>query len=328
MTSRVFPVPTAKSYTWTFRDKDGNLISTSNQASPEMTQSEFGIIQSTLVLDKGQATETALACSDLNVHPREITDCTCSPELLSESDDLTEVDAVSYRWTVTGCTSEGAEPLTYTWQDDYVVDATDPTVVTRTFTEGGYYVPVVTVENAEGSVQDFACRMGVAKSESVQAFTYGGQTYRVVLIGSQVWMAENLNYEVTGSACFDNDPDNCAKYGRLYSATQAQSVCPEGWHLPSRAEFEELLETVGDDFENLKAQEWGGEDTFGFTALPAGKNDVIADEFTTWQYITGWWLQSSSGSYGSLYGVGEDSYYSGFTSDDSVNGFSVRCLMD
>ena len=330
-----YPAPTAETYAWTFMDKDGNVISTSSQASPEMTLSEYGIIQSTLVLDGGKATENTLVCSDLNIHPREITDCVCgTPELLTESDDLTEVDEVSYRWTVTGCTSEGAEPLTYTWQDGYAVDATDKTVVTRTFTVGGFYAPVVTVENKEGSIQDFACKRGVVKSESVQGLTYGGQVYRVVPIGSQVWMAENMSYDVSGSACFDNDPDNCEKYGRLYSAGQAQTVCPEGWHLPSQAEFEELLESVGGSFESLKAEEWGGEDTYGFSALPAGKNDVIAGEFTTWQFITGWWLQSNSGSYGSLYGVSEESYdgevyyYSRSTSDNSENGFSVRCLMD
>ena len=331
-----YPVPTAQTYAWTFMDKDGNVIFTSSQASPEKTLSDYGVIQSTLVLDEGKATENTLVCSDLNIQPREISDCVCgTPELLSESDDLTEVDEVSYRWTVSGCASEGAEPLTYTWQDGYVVDATDQTVVTRTFTVGGFYAPVVTVENQEGSVQDFACKRGAVKSESVQALTYGGQVYRVVPIGSQVWMAENLNYDVSGSACFDNDPNNCAKYGRLYSAEQAQSVCPEGWHLPSEAEFEELLESVGGGFESLKAEEWGGEDTYGFSALPAGKNDVIADEFTTWQFITGWWLLPNPGSYSSpLYGVTEESddgevyYYSGFTSDYSGNGFSVRCLKD
>ena len=157
------------------------------------------------------------------------------------------------------------------------------------------------------------------------------QIYRTVNIGSQVWMAENLNYAAEGSACFDNESDNCAKYGRLYSAEQAQTVCPEDWHLPSQTEFEELLESVGENFENLKAEEWGGEDAYGFSALPAGKNDVIAGEFTTWQFITGWWLQRSPNSYGSpLYGVSEDSYSyaSEFTTDDSVNGFSVRCVMN
>ncbi len=169
----------------------------------------------------------------------------------------------------------------------------------------------------------------VMKASEVLTDSRNDQTYRTVNIGSQVWMAENLNYAAEGSACFDNESDNCAKYGRLYSAEQAQTVCPEDWHLPSQTEFEELLESVGGNFENLKAEEWGGEDAYGFSALPAGKNDVIAGEFTTWQFITGWWLQRSSNSYGSpLYGVSDEEYYSGFTTDNSENGFSVRCVMD
>lgn len=61
-------------------------------------------------------------------------------------------------------------------------------------------------------------------------------------------MAENLNYEMDnrdryGSYCYDDDPGdddpgNCDKYGRLYTWIAAMNACPEGWHLPSKVEFE------------------------------------------------------------------------------------------
>ena len=135
-------------------------------------------------------------------------------------------------------------------------------------------------------------------------------------------MAENLNYDAVG-VCFDNSIDSCAIYGRLYTAEQAQSVCPDGWHLPSQAEFQELLDVVG-GFDNLKSSAWGGPDSYGFSALPAGKYDAIAGgTFTIWQFQTGWWLQS--GFSATLYAVSPDGG-ADFRNDNDVNGFSVRCL--
>ena len=97
-----------------------------------------------------------------------------------------------------------------------------------------------------------------------------GKTYRTVKIGSQIWMAENLNYDynqnTAKSYCYNNSADSCAKYGRLYpwsaamdsaavfsengkgcgygktcSATKpVRGVCPEGWHLPSLEEWQAL----------------------------------------------------------------------------------------
>ena len=105
------------------------------------------------------------------------------------------------------------------------------------------------------------------------------QSYPVVNIGSQVWMAANLNYEMSGSYCSKNRLETyCAKYGRIYSWEAAQNACPAGWHLPSKAEWETLITTVGGDSiagRVLKSKtgwsnDGNGTDDFGFNAFPGG----------------------------------------------------------
>ncbi|MDR0516273.1 MAG: hypothetical protein LBH25_04440 [Fibromonadaceae bacterium] len=121
--------------------------------------------------------------------------------------------------------------------------------------------------------------------------THGEQAYKTVKIGTQTWMAENLNYNTEGSKCYENEPANCEKYGRLYNWETAKEVCPSGWHLPSNEEWDKLYRfadgTSGTESpyksktagKYLKSKEgWNddygksgnGLDVFGFSALPGG----------------------------------------------------------
>ena len=93
--------------------------------------------------------------------------------------------------------------------------------------------------------------------------TRDSKKYKAVVIGSQIWMAENLNYNASGSLCYGYAESNCAKYGRLYDWATAmdldtsynrklytgsekkKDICPIGWHLPSRDEWLVLINFIG-----------------------------------------------------------------------------------
>jgi len=172
--------------------------------------------------------------------------------------------------------------------------------------------------------------------------TYNGQTYKTVVIGTQTWMAENLNYNIStgNSDCYDNDPANCTKYGRLYDWATAMEVCPSGWHLPSDAEWTTLTDYVGVSSSTvgtkLKATSgWNahaiygnGTDEYGFSALPGGYGGSVGNFVNVGNY--GYWWSAAGGN--SYYAWYRYMYYDNSSvdrsNDDKSYLFSVRCLQD
>ena len=149
-----------------------------------------------------------------------------------------------------------------------------------------------------------------------------GKTYKTVAVKTQVWMAENLNFEEVNNYC----NDECPTYGRLYTWGVAmdsvgmysdngkgcgytttckatypvRGICPKGWHLPTVEEWRVLISSVGDSTtagRYLKsssgwAADGNGTDEYGISILPGGhkgNNGVLrkADFWTATEIGTG-----------------------------------------
>ncbi len=184
-----------------------------------------------------------------------------------------------------------------------------------------------------------------------------GNTYKIVQIGAQCWMAENLNYDQSAYGndwCYDDNSTNCNTYGRLYdwdavmqgapssnsNPSGVQGVCPDGWHIPSDAEWTTLtaflggISVAGDKMKEEGTAHWispntGATNSSGFTALPGG----VRYNYPGWYGLTiyaAWWSSTESPPGDDAWFLSMNSDYEGVfeTSYPKGYGFSVRCLRD
>ncbi len=188
----------------------------------------------------------------------------------------------------------------------------------------------------------------------IPTVTYAGKTYNTVQIGPQCWLQENLdvgtmilgvdtmfNNNIIEKFCYNDEPANCNIYGGLYNWDEAmqyvtnegaQGICPDGWHIPTLAEFQTLATTVNYDGNSLKAIGQGtgnghGTNTSGFSALLAGYRFGSGFFYYLGLYANFW--SSSEGAYYAYY---LNLYFNGSTITlyyyGKDFGLSVRCLKD
>ena len=101
-----------------------------------------------------------------------------------------------------------------------------------------------------------------------------GKKYKTTIIGPQKWIAQNLNFKTDSSICYQDYQysDYCSSFGRFYSFNEAQTVCPAGYHLPSKAELDTLL-YFGAHYlspKKLLSKYYRGDDIFGFAMALSG----------------------------------------------------------
>lgn len=155
----------------------------------------------------------------------------------------------------------------------------------------------------------------------------------VNVVYSKTWMKENLKYDTEGSYCYKNTATNCDKYGKLYTWDAAKNACPDGWHLPSKEEWEDLFKSIGgieSAGTTLKdSLVWNGMDLYGFSALPGGE---FISNVSDYRYIGdngAFWTSDAEGksnAYGVLFAT--DVNKAVIEAHSKNNLFSVRCIKD
>jgi uncharacterized protein (TIGR02145 family) len=190
-----------------------------------------------------------------------------------------------------------------------------------------------------------------------------GNSYNTIRTGTQIWMAENLRttsfndgteialtessstwdtLSFPGFCWYDNDEaDHKESYGALYNgyAVNTGKLCPDGWHVPSADEWQQLIDFLGDTISGggmLKEEgtsHWlppnkGADNSSGFGARAAGIR-YFEGTFNALLSFTSFWSASKTGDENQFY---LSLYYA--NSGISINhiskkhGFSVRCVKD
>ncbi len=213
---------------------------------------------------------------------------------------------------------------------------------------------VIQTDAKDDSVNDSIILYNVDFEKNVLLDSRDSQTYKITVIGNQIWMAQDLNYKIYRSECntIYEENEDCVRNGRTYTWAAAvgktesecgmgekclfekKGICPAGWHLPSKEEWEVLITAVGDTSiagKMLKSRDgWsrngGGLDAFGFRALP--NRDLYGDGGRGVDF----WSSTPSPYYGlQVYAVSLSNNYDGMllpylSSKDET--LSIRCLMD
>lgn len=180
-----------------------------------------------------------------------------------------------------------------------------------------------------------------------------GNIYETVGIGTNCWMAENLNMgtqitgeydaqsdnDVTEKFCYDDLESNCDEYGGLYEWDElmqystgegTQGLCPDEWHVAINEEWENMIDFLGGKFiapQKLKSitgweNNGNGTNESGFNALPGGKFSLEYDHLGEWVYF---WLVYNAEHTSRIITDGDNTFVSAASPSW---GLSARCVKD
>jgi len=191
-----------------------------------------------------------------------------------------------------------------------------------------------------------------------------GNVYKIVKIGLQWWMAENLKVThyrngdaipnvtddgtwasfATGAYCsYDNADSNIATYGLLYNwyaVDDNRNIAPSGWHVPTDDEWQTLLDSLGGNlvaggkmkeagFTHWWSPNTGATNESGFTAIPGGYRRDFDGMFGNMGIGALFWSSTQYYNYGAwYYSLGRNTTVVQRNYYDEHSGFSLRCVRD
>ncbi|MBI9067305.1 MAG: hypothetical protein JEZ09_08435 [Salinivirgaceae bacterium] len=242
---------------------------------------------------------------------------------------------------------------------------------------GNHKIRVIASDNVGDTIGAEITVNIIVMHETGTVTDYDGNTYNTIKIGNQWWMAENLKTthyadgseiplvesksdwsylgdSLNGYCFYDNLQSNADTYGVLYTWSTAmngedtstlnpsgvQGVCPDGWHLPSYTEWEELIDylggfsVAGGKLKEVDTILWispnyGATNESGFSALPAGVRHQYNAEYILKGYVAQIMCCSGGWSYvGMSYEIRYDNERITWDEFYRNSGISVRCVKD
>ena len=186
------------------------------------------------------------------------------------------------------------------------------------------------LEESSSSVDDTDSTLTYERECGSLVDARDGHTYCTVTIGTQTWMGENLDYEVAGSKCYKDVPENCEKFGRLYTYAQAMGraedecglgwmckgnyplspgICPDGWTVPTKKDWETL--------ENYIEKHNGSEPAY--VSMLAKPEDSKRDDITLGSDLSGFRILVLGTYNPEISSYSDSSVYFWSATEDDVN---------
>lgn len=222
-----------------------------------------------------------------------------------------------------------------TWDTQYAKEKT----MTHKFSSAGIYRIKMQVVDSGGLTDTTSLSVTVTGGTNPTGLIMDknkNMYYGTVQIGSQWWMSENLNESGQGRSCYSDQSANCSLYGGLYTWTSAmnnvttektQGICPQGWHIPARTEWQQLMDYYGLSLAKQHLEVTGDSD---FRLFFAGQKSTTRPFYKDMGLVANFWTSTKSIS-------GDNAYEVNFQkAQDNPNviplaktyGFSVRCIKD